>query len=92
MTKRHETAFATTLEEAISYYECNEPKGECVLVLEGKSRTEIREEEISRWEEMSVEEHMEYYLSQGIEKKEVMKRVAKDRGVGKREIYQALLR
>lgn len=92
LTKRHETAFATTLEEAISYYESNEPKGECVLVLEGKSRTEIREEEISRWEEMSVEEHMEYYLSQGIEKKEAMKRVAKDRGVGKREIYQALLR
>lgn len=91
LTKRHETAFATTLEEAISYYENNEPKGECVLVLEGKSRMEIREEEISRWEEMSVEEHMEYYLSQGIEKKEAMKRVAKDRGVGKRDIYQALL-
>lgn len=91
LTKRHETAFATTLEEAISYYENNEPKGECVLVLEGKSRTEIREEEISRWEEMSVEEHMEYYLSQGIEKKDAMKRVAKDRGVGKRDIYQALL-
>ena len=92
LTKKHETAFATTLEEAISYYESNEPKGECVRVLEGQSRTEIREEEISRWEEMSVEEHMEYYLSQGIEKKEAMKRVAKDRGVGKREIYQALLR
>ena len=91
LTKRHETAFATTLEEAISYYENNGPKGECVLVLEGKSRMEIREEEISRWEEMSVEEHMEYYLSQGIEKKEAMKRVAKDRGVGKRDIYQALL-
>lgn len=91
LTKKHETAFATTLQEAISYYENNEPKGECVLVLEGKSRTEIREEEISRWEEMSVEEHMEYYLSQGIEKKDAMKRVAKDRGVGKREIYQALL-
>lgn len=91
LTKTHETAFATTLEEAISYYENNGPKGECVLVLEGKSRMEIREEEISRWEEMSVEEHMEYYLSQGIEKKEAMKRVAKDRGVGKRDIYQALL-
>lgn len=91
LTKRHETAFATTLEEAISYYENNGPKGECVLVLEGKSRMEMREEEISRWEEMSVEEHMEYYLSQGIEKKEAMKRVAKDRGVGKRDIYQALL-
>ncbi|WP_461812536.1 16S rRNA (cytidine(1402)-2'-O)-methyltransferase [Faecalimonas sp.] len=91
LTKKHEVAFATTLEEAISHYENYAPKGECVLVLEGKSREEIRGEEISRWEEMSIEKHMEYYLSQGIDKKEAMKRVAKDRGVAKREIYQALL-
>lgn len=91
LTKKHETAFATTVEAAIAYYEANEPKGECVLVIEGKSRREIAEEEQAKWEEMSVEEHMEYYMSQGVDKKEAMKRVAKDRGVGKREIYQALL-
>ena len=91
LTKKHETAFQTTLKEAVSYYEINEPKGECVLVLEGKSREEIKAEEIARWEEMSIEEHMDYYLKQGIAKKEAMKMVAKDRGIGKRDVYRQLL-
>ena len=91
LTKKHETAFQTTLKEAVSFYEINAPKGECVLVLEGKSREEIKAEEIAGWEEMSIEEHMDYYLNQGIAKKEAMKMVAKDRGIGKREVYQQLL-
>ncbi len=91
LTKKHETAFVTTLEDAIRYYEAKEPKGECVLVLEGKSRAKIRQEEVSKWEEMSLEEHMDLYLSQGIEKKEAMKLVAKDRGISKRDVYQQLL-
>ena len=91
LTKKHETAFQTTLKEAVSYYEINEPKGECVLVLEGKSREEIKAEEIAGWEEMSIEEHMDYYLKQGIAKKEAMKMVAKDRGIGKRDVYRQLL-
>ena len=91
LTKKHETAFVTTLEEAILYYEANEPKGECVLVLEGRSREELRQEEVAKWEEMTIEEHMDYYLKQGIQKKEAMKMVAKDRGVSKRDIYQNLL-
>lgn len=91
LTKKHETAFCTTFEEAVPFYEANEPKGECVLVIEGKSREAIRREEQDKWEQMSIQEHMEYYLDQGIEKKEAMKRVAKDRGVGKREIYRELL-
>lgn len=91
LTKKHETAFATTIEEAAAYYEANDPKGECVLVIEGRSREEMAQEERARWEEMSVEEHMEYYISQGIDKKEAMKKVAKDRGVPKREIYNQLV-
>ena len=91
LTKKHETAFATTLEEAYSYYESNEPKGECVLVIEGKSRQELKQEEVAKWEEMRIEEHMDYYLQQGIDKKEAMKMVAKDRGITKREVYQQLL-
>lgn len=91
LTKKHETAFVTTIEEAIDYYQANEPKGECVLVIEGKSREELRREEVAKWEEMSVEEHMEYYMNQGLEKKDAMKQVAKDRGIGKREVYQQLL-
>ena len=91
LTKKHETAFVTTLEEALQYYEANEPKGECVLVIEGKSREELRREEVSKWEEKSIEEHMEHYVSQGIDKKEAMKLVAKDRGISKRDVYQHLL-
>ena len=91
LTKKHETVFATTIEDALAYYDVQEPKGECVMVIEGKSREEIRNEEKARWEEMSIEEHMELYLGQGMDKKSAMKQVAKDRGVGKRDIYQALL-
>ena len=91
LTKRHETAFATTLEEACAYYNEQPPKGECVLVIEGRSREQIAQEEKAQWEEMSIEEHMEHYLSQGIDKKEAMKKVAKDRGVSKRDIYKALI-
>ena len=92
LTKRHETAFRTTIAEAAAYYEENVPKGECVLVIAGRSREEMRREEQAHWEEMSVEEHMEHYLSQGIGKKDAMKLVAKDRGVPKREIYNQLER
>ena len=62
-----------------------------MLVIEGKSRQEQIEEERQKWEERSIQEHMDYYMDQGIQKKEAMKMVAKDRGVGKRDIYQALL-
>ena len=66
-------------------------KGECVLVIEGKSREELRQEEVAKWEEMSIEEHMDFYLDQGVDKKEAMKKVAKDRGIGKRDVYQMLI-
>lgn len=90
LTKRFEEVFPTTLEQAIAFYETNEPRGEYVLVIEGKSRKEKREEEIASWENKTVEEHMAYYEEQGIDHKEAMKLVAKDRGVGKREIYSML--
>lgn len=90
LTKRHETALAVTLEEAVAHYEANTPKGECVLVIEGKSREEAREEERKQWEEMTIEDHMEVYTKQGMDKKSAMKAVAKDRGVSKRDIYQYL--
>lgn len=91
LTKKHETVYENTLSGAVSYYEEQEPKGECVLVIAGKSREEIRREEQMQWEEMTLEEHMEKYLSEGMDRKEAMKQVAKDRGIGKREVYRALL-
>ena len=92
LTKKFETVMPTTLEGAVAYYEENEPKGEYVLVIEGKSRKEIEEEQQKSWESMSIEEHMAFYEKQGIDRKSAMKKVAADRGVGKREIYQALLK
>lgn len=92
LTKKHETAFQTTLEEALEYYQEQEPRGECVLVLEGKSREQMRLEQQQSWESISIEEHMEQYLAKGMDRKEAMKQVAKDRGVSKRDIYQALLK
>ena len=90
LTKKFETIFPTTLEKALEYYKTEEPRGEYVLVLEGKSLEEKRQEEISSWENMSIKEHMAYYENQGMDEKSAMKQVAKDRGVGKREIYQYL--
>lgn len=92
LTKRHETVYRALLPEAAAYYDKNAPKGECVVVVEGLSREEIEREEKEKWADMSIEEHMDLYLSQGIDKKEAMKRTAKDRGVQKREIYNYLNR
>lgn len=90
LTKKFETVLPTTLEEALKQYETEEPRGEYVLVVEGKSRREKKQEEISGWEAMSIEEHMAFYEKEGLDEKNAMKQVAKDRGVGKREIYQYL--
>ena len=91
LTKKHETAFVTTLAEAAAYYEANEARGECVIVMEGRSRAELIQEEQSQWESMTVTEHVAFYTDQGIDRKEAMKRAGKDRGVSKREIYAKLL-
>ncbi len=90
LTKKHETFFVTTLEDAYNYYSENEPKGECIIVVEGKSRAEIEENQRKKWKDMTVEEHMSLYLNQGMDKKEATKQVAKDRGVPKREIYDVV--
>lgn len=91
LTKKFEEVVPTTIEEAISFYKKNEPRGEYVMVIEGKSLEEQDEEKRLSWNEMSIEDHMKFYEEQGISHKDAMKKVAADRGVGKREIYQALL-
>lgn len=92
LTKRHEEKMQTTFADSLVYYEVNEPRGEYVLIIAGRSREEMKKEEQAGWEALSLEEHMAHYESQGIDRKEAMKRVAKDRGVSKRDIYQALLK
>ena len=91
LTKKFETVMPTTLADALVYYETNEPRGEYVLVLEGKAKEEIEAEKQKSFEEMPIEEHVELYEKQGFDHKEAMKKVAKDRGITKRDVYQYLL-
>ena len=79
------------MNEAIRHYETEEPRGECVLVIEGKKAEEIQEERKKAWQELSLEEHMELYEEQGIAHKEAMRLVARDRGISRRDVYQELL-
>ena len=91
LTKKFETIFPTTLEEALEYYESNDPRGEYVLVLEGKSHQQKAEEKQALALEIPIEEHMKMYEDKGIDRKEAMKLVAKDRGISKRDVYNYLL-
>ena len=91
LTKKFEQGMPTTICSAIELYDHEEPRGEYVLVVEGKSLTEFQKEEQQSWQKISIEEHMRQYESQGIDRREAMKKVAKDRGIPKREVYQSLL-
>ncbi len=91
LTKKHETAFHTTIEDLILYYQTEKPLGECVLVIEGRSRKEMEEEQKASWEKITIEEHMELYENKGHSRKEAMKLVANDRGMTKRDVYQYLI-
>ena len=91
LTKKHETAFHTTREALITFYTTEKPLGECVLVVEGKSHQEMKEEQQASWEKITIEDHMKIYEEKGYSRKEAMKLVANDRGVTKRDIYQYLI-
>ena len=91
LTKLHENVFITTFEEALDYYEENEPRGEFVLVIEGRKIEELKKEKEASFQEMDINEHMKLYLDKGMDKKEAMKAVAVDRGIPKREVYKMLL-
>jgi len=91
LTKLHENVFVTNFEEALAYYEENEPRGEYVLVIEGKKIEELKKEKKASFKEMDINEHMKLYMDKGMDKKEAMKAVAVDRGIPKREVYKMLL-
>lgn len=91
LTKLHENVFLTNFLEALAYYEENEPRGEYVLVIEGKKIEELKKEKEASFNEMDINEHMKLYMDKGMDKKEAMKAVAVDRGIPKREVYKMLL-
>lgn len=91
LTKKHETVYADTLDGALAHYrDIEEPRGECVIIIEGADREDLNKQKQQSWEEMTIEEHMALY--EDMNRKDAMKQVAKDRGVSKRDIYQALLK
>lgn len=91
LTKRHETVYRSDIKGAVDYYNANEPRGEYVLVIAGLNREDIIRDKQDAWKETPLEEHLKHYESQGIERREAIKLVAKDRGVPKREIYNMTL-
>ena len=90
LTKKFEEKMQMTFGESVDFYRENEPRGEYVLVIEGKSKLEAIEEKQQAFSEMTLEEHMKIYTDQGLSEKDAMKAVAKDRGVTKRDIYSEL--
>lgn len=91
LTKKFETIVPTTLQEAVAYYETNVPRGEYVIVVEGKRREDLEKEKKERFGSIPIEEHVRQYEQKGFDRKEAMKYVAKDRGISKRDVYQQLL-
>ena len=91
LTKLHEQILPATLSTAIEYYTEHAPKGEFVLVLDGADQKSLDAAVIQEWEKLTLPEHMEIYITQGLSKKDAMKKVAADRGISKRDVYQALL-
>ncbi len=91
LTKRYEEKILSTISDLISYYKDNEPRGEYVLIIHGKTYEELRAEQHKAWDEMPLLDHMALYEAKGMNRKEAMKLVAKDRGISKRDVYQALL-
>ncbi len=91
LTKKHEEYMRTTLAQAVSFYAQNEPRGEYVLVISGLDPSLKKKQEQEAWMALTLEEHMAYYEKEGFDRKECMKKVARDRGLTKREVYQQLL-
>lgn len=91
LTKRFEEIIRCDLASAIEKYESEAPKGEFVVIVDGISEEEVFESQKKDWNSISLEEHLNLYTSEGIDKKDAMKKVAEDRGISKREVYNGLL-
>ncbi len=91
LTKKFEDIRQTTLSESVLNYEQNEPRGEYVLVIQGEDKAKLVLKDQEKWTDISIEAHLEMYMKDGIDKKEAMRKVAADRGLSKRDVYQALL-
>lgn len=92
ITKKHETIEPMMLSQAIARYEEEDPRGEFVIVIEGLDVKKLEEEKKNSFEAMSVDEHVQMYVDQGMSKKDAIKQAAVDRGVPKRDVYNAVMK
>ena len=88
LTKLHEEIYRGNISEGIEYFVENRPRGEFVLVIEGKSDESIKAEKEEQWNSLTIEEHLIKTIESGIDKKEAIKLVAKERGIAKKEVYK----
>lgn len=88
LTKLHEEILRFTINEAVDYYKVNSPRGEYVLLIAGKTEKQILEEEKAKWDYLSIEEHIKKYMEEGLNKKDAIKKVSKDRNIPKSEVYK----
>ncbi|OPX45824.1 ribosomal RNA small subunit methyltransferase I [Ruminiclostridium hungatei] len=92
LTKRYEEVIRCNLSEAADRYQAEAPKGEFVVVVEGQDQKVLMEQEKDKFADMSIEEHVEKYTGEGLSKKEAIKKVAEDRGVNKRDVYNSVMK
>ncbi|MDD6794095.1 MAG: 16S rRNA (cytidine(1402)-2'-O)-methyltransferase [Clostridiaceae bacterium] len=88
LTKLHEEIKRGTIEEVLQFFSDKKIKGEFVLVVEGKQQEQIDEENRQKWQDISVEDHLRMLIGEGMLKKEAIKKVAKDRGLQKNDVYK----
>lgn len=90
LTKKYEEIFRGTINEAIDKFQKDGIKGEFVLVVEG---SQIEDDEFvdNWWADMTVKEHILFYINKGFNKKDAIKIVAKERNMPKREVYKESL-
>lgn len=88
LTKLHEEIIRTTLEDALLHYNNEQPRGEYVLILEGRSEEELEKEELEKWDDISIKDHIIMYINQGLSKKDAIKQTSKDRKMSKSEVYK----
>ncbi len=92
LTKRYEEVIRCRLSDAMERYKSDTPKGEFVVIVEGQDETILLENERDMYSDISIEEHVQRYITDGMTKKEAIKKVADDRGIIKRDVYNVVMK
>jgi 16S rRNA (cytidine1402-2'-O)-methyltransferase len=92
LTKRFEEVIRCSLYEAMERYQSEAPKGEFVVMIEGLDEKILIENDRDKYSDLSIEEHVQMYTEAGMTKKDAIKKVADDRGIIKRDVYNVVMK